>query len=165
MPVGDTGDMDLPIHRDIEPLGFLLGSWSGEGQGEYPTISPFGYREIVTYTHVGKPFLSYAQRTFAGDDGRPLHSEVGYLRSPRPGWVELMIAHPTGVVELDEGPFSSSSMRLRSSLVAGTSTAKEVTLIERDYDFEPGIINYSLRMAAVGQPLTHHLAGRIRLEV
>lgn len=160
----DTGGMDRPIHPDIEPLGFLLGTWSGEGQGEYPTISPFGYRETVTFTHVGKPFFFYTQRTFATDDGQPLHGEAGYLRSPRPGWVEFVVAHPTGVVEVDEGSFTGSSLRLRSSLVAGTESAKDVTAVERDFDFEPGVITYSLRMAAVGQPLGHHLRARLLLE-
>ena len=157
--------MDQPIHPDVEHLGFLLGTWSGEGQGEYPTISPFGFRETVTFTHIGKPFVAYAQRTFATDDGRPLHAETGYLRTPRPGWVELVVAHPTGVVEVEEGPFNGSSMRLRSIVVAGTGTAKEVTAIERDLDFEPGVITYSLRMAAVGQPLLHHLEARLQLKV
>jgi THAP4-like, heme-binding beta-barrel domain len=157
--------MDRPIHPDIEHLGFLLGTWIGEGQGEYPTIAPFGYRETVTFTHLGKPFVAYTQRTVATDDGRPLHGEAGYLRSPRPGWVELVVAHPTGVVEVDEGSLSGSSLRLHSRLVAVTGNAKEVTTIERDFDFEPGVIRYSLRMAAVGQPLTHHLQARLQLEV
>jgi hypothetical protein len=154
--------MDRPIHPDVEHLGFLLGTWTGEGQGEYPTIAPFGYRETVTFAHVGKPFIAYTQRTVATDDERPLHGEAGYLRSPRAGWVELVVAHPTGVVEVAEGSLHGSSLRLRSSLVAGTGSAKEVTIIERDFDFEPGLIRYSLRMAAVGQPLAHHLQARLQ---
>ncbi len=161
---GDTGGMDQPIHPDIEPLRLLLGTWSGEGQGEYATIAPFGYRETVTFAHVGKPFIFYTQRTVATNDGRPLHAEAGYLRSSRPGWVELVVAHPTGVVEVDEGPLTASSLRLRSSLVACTPSATTVTAIERDFDFEPGVIIYSLRMAAVGQPLGHHLSARLLLE-
>lgn len=157
--------MDRPIHPDLAPLEFLIGTWSGEGQGEYPTVSPFRYRETVTFTHTGKPFAAYTQRTFASDDGRLLHAETGYLRAPRPGWVELVVAQPTGLVEVDEGTSSDSSLRLRSSVVAGTGTAKEVTAVERDFDFEPGVMRYWLRMAAVGQPLTHHLQARLHLQV
>lgn len=156
--------MEVAVHPDLEPLRFLLGTWSGEGRGEYPTISPFGYRETATFAHVGKPFISYAQRTFAADDGRPLHGEVGYLRLPRPGWVELVLAHPTGVVEVQEGPLDGSSLRLRSVTINGTGSAKEVNAIERDLDFGSGVIRYSVRMAAVGVPLTHHLEGVLNQE-
>jgi hypothetical protein len=157
-----------PVHPDVAPLAFLLGVWSGTGEGEYPTIEPFGYEETVAFGHAGKPFLSYGQRTAAADDGRPLHAETGYWRSPAPGRLEVVLAHPTGVAEVLGGTFEATAgggvLDLRTTAVTCTPSAKEVTALERRFEVDGDELRYTLAMAAVGLPMTHHLRAVLRRE-
>jgi hypothetical protein len=151
------------LHHDIAPLAFLLGSWMGEGKGFYTTIAPFEYGEEIRVSHVGKPYLAYSQRTWALDDGRPLHAETGFWRMAGPDRVELVVAHPNGHAEVAQGSLEGTVITLVSTTVTPTSTAKRVDQLERDIRVDGEVLTYDLRMAAVGQPLEGHLQGELRL--
>jgi hypothetical protein len=156
-------DLDAAaLHPGVDQLRFLLGTWTGEGIGQYPTIDPFGYGEEIRFSHVGKPFLAYSQRTWSLDDGRPLHSETGFWRSPAGGRVELVMAHPNGLVEIEEGTVAGATVELASCLVGGTSTAKQVTSLCRRLAVVGDELSYTLDMAAVGVAERRHLGATLR---
>jgi hypothetical protein len=154
------------LHPDLVSLGPLLGEWSGTGHGSYPSIEDFDYTETLTFADTGKPFIAYTQRSRHALDGRPLHIETGYLRTAGAGRVELVVVQPTGIVEVDEGTLRPTGggleLRLSSLSVGLTSTAKSVTQTERTLTLDAGVLHSRLAMAAVGYPLTHHLASELR---
>lgn len=156
----------MDLHPALAPLAGLLGTWRGTGHGVYPTIDPFDYGEEVTFAHVGKPFLSYVQRTWEPDSGAPMHSELGFLRATGADRVELVIAQPFGATEALVGTVEDGRLRLRSQAVVTTPTAKRIDAVERDVtvtrDAQGPVLRYDLRMAAVGEPMTHHLAAELR---
>ena len=181
----------MDLHPDCEQLGFLLGVWRGAGEGSYPTIESFGYTEEVTFSHVGKPFLGYTQKTKHAVSGAPLHAEAGYLRAVGAGRVEFVVVQPSGIVELhsgtvdrgtvdrgtvdrgtvdrgtvdrgtvDRGTVDGGALVLQLDGVHTTPTAKSVTDVHRQIWVEQhaGVttLAYQVSMAAVGEPLTHHL--------
>jgi hypothetical protein len=157
-----TGAPTVQVHPDVAALQFLIGTWVGEGQGKYPTVAPFGYGEEVRFWHVGKPFLAYSQRTWALDDGRPFHSEAGYWRPKPGGAIELVVAHPSGHVEVSEGTVDGTTVALTSRLIGATATAKEVAALSRRLTVDGDVLRYTTAMEAVGVAIQEHLAGELR---
>ena len=162
--VGPVPDPEL--HPSLSPIAFLLGEWEGRGEGHYPTIDAFTFTERLTFAHVGKPFVSYLQRTH-GAGGAPMHTEAGYLRvtGSAPGaeghTVEMVVAQPTGVTEVLAGTVVDDDVRLHSHDIGLTPTAKVVTGVERRFRLHGSRLAVDTSMAAVGEPLTHHLSSEL----
>lgn len=153
--------MELPAN--LEALAPLIGTWAGQGHGIYPTIKDFDYQEQITFKFIGKPFLEYVQRT-QNAEGKPMHTECGYLRHNGEGHIEFVLAQPTGQVEMIEGRVSNNEGELVLELegaVWATSTAKDVSASRRCYVLRGDDLETSFDMAAVGQPLQRHLTSKM----
>lgn len=149
-------------HPDLDSLTFLVGAWKGPGSGRYPTIEPFDYVEEAVFTPgPGKPFIAYRQRTRRAGGGEPLHSESGYIRPGGTDGVELVIAQPTGIVEVHTGEIGSNQVRFRSREVRLSPTAVEVSRVERCIAVDGDTMRYRLWMAAVSQPFQVHLEAEL----
>ncbi len=155
------------LHDRLEHLAFLVGTWRGVGVVGYPTIESANYEQELSFTHDGRPFLSYSSRTWLIDsDGariRPAATETGFWRPGKePRDVEVLLAHPTGIVEVYVGEVAFTRIDLATDVVARTETAKQVSGLKRLYGLVEGDLAYAIDMAAVDQPLQSHLSARLQ---
>jgi len=74
----------------------LVGTWSGEGRGYFPTVNSFDYRETLVFTRRDEKTLAYEQRTQKCYDGQTewleSHWENGFSRILENGELELVSA-------------------------------------------------------------------------
>ena len=152
--------MSLELHVALEPIAFLLGTWRGEGEGEYPGVDPFRYTEELSFEHVGDAFLLVTGSSWT-PDGEPLHFERGTLRPVGAGRVDLTLAHPIGVAEVAEGTVEGTSVTVSSTAIVRTATGSPVTEVARRYRLHGDDLSYELDMAMEGVPMTRHLDGEL----
>ncbi len=154
------------LHSDIMPIAFLLGHWQGTGRGDYPTIDGFTFGQEIAFTHDGRPFLHYFSRTWLldddGDEVRPLALETGFFRPQPDGGLEVLLAHPTGFVEIYYGTVEGAKIEIATDAVARTASAKEYAAGQRLYGLVDGELLWTFDMSAVGQPIQSHLWARLQ---
>lgn len=140
----------------------LIGTFVGDGRGDFPTVDPFAYREEVSFVSNGSPVLAYRQRTFDPGSGRPMHAEDGFLRPAGDGRVELLLAHSFGLTEVQEGDIEVEGatggvlrLRLTSSAIGVAGTAKPVDAVRRELTLDGDVLRSELSMAYAGVESRH----------
>ena len=150
------------IHPDLGEVAFLLGTWRGEGDGEWPEAEPFRYGEEVAFDDVGDDYLVYTHRSWSLDDGSPVHLERGFVRPAGSGRVELVLAHPLGITEIAEGTVAGAVVEVASTVVGLTTTAGPVTELRRRIEVQDDTMLNETHMAMRDVPLTPHVRARLR---
>lgn len=144
---------------DLAPFA---GTWTGGGEGHYPTIEPFSYDETIEFATIpGKPFLVYGSRTRHRTEQRPLHTENGYLRRAA-DHVEFLISQPTGFVEIQRGRLLDGVLDLATIVLERSPDAKPVHEVRRRFVLDGDVLSYDFWMAHADTPLTHHLRAELR---
>lgn len=172
-PYPDSHDLreEPSLHPSLRQLLPFVGVWRGRGAGEYPTIEPFEFAQEIRISHDGRPFLAYESRSWLvtpeGERLRPAGREVGWWRpvtapdGVATAEIEALFCTPTGIMELHIGHIEGVKLEMSTDAVMRTATAKEVTAGQRLYGIVERDLLYAQGMAAVGQPMTNHLAARL----
>ncbi|MCE0487332.1 FABP family protein [Ornithinimicrobium sediminis] len=159
-------EIDPTMHPDLAPLAWMIGRWEGAGVVGYPTIESAHFGQELEVTHDGRPFLQWRSRTWLLDeDGgqrAPSAVELGFWRPLPEGEVELLLTHPTGIVELYYGSTSPAKVELRTDGVLRSPHAKEYAAGHRLYGYVNGGLMWAMDMAAMGQSLQSHVSAELK---
>lgn len=158
-------DQDIP--EPLRPLAWLIGRWEGAGVLGYPTIESAHFGQEIEVTHDGRGFLKWESRAWildsaTGERIRPAAVESGFWRPQPDGEVELLLVHPTGILEMYFGTIEPARIQLRTDGVMRSPHAKEYNAATRMYGLVDGQLMYAMDMAAVGQELQSHLSATLK---
>ena len=111
------------MERNVSLIKQLEGEWTGRGVGVYPFRVPtFKYEELLTIKPTARPNVwEFRSSTKNAVSGKPMHVEVGFIRTPPNGSIELVVAHPFGLVEISSGRRTSPE---RMELLASEETLR-----------------------------------------
>lgn len=154
------------MHPDLSPLAWMIGSWAGAGVVGYPSIESRNFGQEIDVTHDGRPFLMWTSRAWLLDEqGRKVKEaavETGFWRPQADGEVELVLAHPTGIVEMYYGHTQPARVELRTDGVIRSPHAKEYTAAHRMYGYVNGNMMWVMDMAATGHALQSHVSAELQ---
>ncbi len=156
----------------IKPLTWLIGSWSGEGKGEYPTMEPFEFNDQLKFSIRSDAFelenlihFEQVARVKEGNEFIFKHWEAGFLRPTEQGKIELQVTHNTGRIEILEGKFveldsakNRFTLRFRSTLLHNSQGLVKARTSERIWTFENDRLRYLQSMCTEDvEEMTVHL--------
>lgn len=161
---------------EVYPLAWLVGTWVGHGVIDYPDIPASDFRQEISFTHDGGPYLTYTSTmTLIGMDG-----EVGHVWSVESGFwrvatstsagvelkdfqhpLEVVMADAAGLVAVYVGAIGNGRVDLATDLMARTDSAAEVNGATRLYGNVNGELMWAWDLAAFGHPLQSYASARL----
>lgn len=160
---------EIPI--DLNPaltgLAWLIGSWRGNGHGNWPGRGGFEFGQQIDFATNGTAVLHYLSQSYTLDaDGQPatpLSMETGFWRPADDASLEVVLAQPDGLAEVWIGKISGAKIELTTDVVARTQTApEEVTGGQRLYGNVEGDLLWSWDRATTQVPLQAYMWARLK---
>jgi hypothetical protein len=142
--------MNNQFTTGTQVLGLLEGTWQGEGRGEFPGVTSFGYRETLVFTRRDERILAYDQRTQKLYDGQteyiPSHWESGFIRILESGDLEMTSAQ-IGRTEVSIGEIKTQDAIIRIHFASKTF-ANDPRMISsaRTFELEGDSLRYEMEM-------------------
>ncbi len=167
-------EIDASLPASLVPLGWLVGRWAGAGVIASAESGEAQVGQEVEVVVDPRGFLAWTSQVWRLDaDGQqtePLDTETGYWRTAAeqsgPGTpgvdVELLLAHPTGVVEVLVGRVLGTRVELVTDAVVRTAGASDYTAGKRTYGQVEGDLLWVLDVATAAEPLHPRLSARLR---
>ena len=151
----------------LQILTLLAGTWTGQGRGQFPSVTSFDYRETLTFTRRDEKTLAYEQRTQKRYDGQTewleSHWESGFLRILENGELEMTCAQ-IGRTEVLMGTVESMNNIVRIHFVSKTITNDSRMISSaRIFELEGDTLRYEMEMRTTKvEQSTPHLKGTLQ---
>ena len=126
----------------------LEGAWTGEGRGEFPSVTSFAYRETLVFTRHDDRSLAYEQRAQKRYDGQTewlvSHWESGFVR----------------ILENSELEMISAQIGRSEVLVGSIETVGDVTqihFVSKTITNDPRMVSSMRMLALEGDTLRYEM--------
>ena len=145
-------------------FGLLAGIWHGEGEGGFPTVDSFAYRETLTFERRDKDSLFYMQRTKRRVEGKAelvmSHWESGFIRILADNELELANVQSGGRGEVLIGTIARMADKIRLDFKSKVLANDERMIASgRTIEIGDNTLRYEMTMQTDRvDKLTRHLA-------
>lgn len=143
-----------------EPFQRLLGKWQGQGTGQFPTMEPFHYEDIMIFEALGdpqeEPIIRFEEIGWIIDKHTRQfkHWETGFFRILEKGEIQFQVTHNTGRMEIYQGAFETQTssgsgfeLNLNSTLVHNAPELTPCTQAIRQFSLKQGVLQHRLGMS------------------
>jgi len=122
-------DIDNSVNPQLLGLAWLLGSWQGEANGNWPGLGDFHVGVRIDFSSNGTRYMHYICQTYWMDDDnnptKPFSMETGFWFPHDDATVDVVMADADGWVANYKGTVQGAKIELTSDVVARIATADE----------------------------------------